>query len=72
MARLVSYTQCTLERGSRFRVAWIPTIFAIPGILLRLREEGGWRVAERHQTDFAIDVENRQMDYRKQRRASDI
>jgi hypothetical protein len=38
------YAQCRLRRGNTFQTAWIPSIFAVRGKYLRIRNVDGWRV----------------------------
>ena len=33
-----------LQRGNRFKVAWIPAHFAVRGKYLKLIDEDGWKV----------------------------
>ena len=33
-----------LQRGNRFKVAWIPAHFAVRGKYLKLLDEDGWKV----------------------------
>lgn len=42
----VRYRQCELRKGPAVQVAWIPAAQAVPGKVLRLREEEGWRVTQ--------------------------
>ncbi len=36
--------QCVLRKGNRYRVAWIPSHFAVMGHYLKLKDEDGWQV----------------------------
>lgn len=77
------YLQCVLERtaptGTERRVSWLPSPFAIPGRVVRLRDaragtwSDGWRVASCFGPPLAEAVVLRNSrDYLHQREASDI
>lgn len=36
--------QCLLQRGQSQQVAWIQSIFAVQGSVLRLHDQSGWQV----------------------------
>jgi len=38
------YAQCRLQRGNTQKVAWIPSVFAVRGKYLRIKDVNGWRV----------------------------
>lgn len=70
--RASQYTQCLLQRGSVRQVAWIPSQLASAGNPVIIHGETGWTVGAVFQRQDAATTEERQMDHRKQRRASDI
>lgn len=70
------YRQCLLKKNNTYRVGWIPLEKAVKGKFLKiLLEDGwvnGWQVIQVGVPHDATSVEEREMDYKKQRRASDI
>ena len=70
------YNQCLMKKDDVYRVGWIPSEFAQEGRILKLKLDNkwsnGWKVM---QTGIIIDAQYakaREMDYAKQRKASDI
>jgi hypothetical protein len=70
------YKQCLLQKGSAYRVGWIPTKFAVVGKCLKLYlDDGwidGWKVLQIGMPHVACQVEEHERDYKHQREASDI
>lgn len=64
------YCQCTLAKGNKVQVAWIPEKFAILGKYLEITGEDGWRVVSLGKKTSRKDI--RETDYLHQREASDI
>ncbi|HKR59949.1 MAG TPA: hypothetical protein VJS64_09440 [Pyrinomonadaceae bacterium] len=38
------YAQCRLRRGNVETVAWIPSVFAVRGKYIRIKDVDGWQV----------------------------
>lgn len=72
MKRPGEYTQCLLRKGPAEQTAWIPRHLARAGNVVTINGADDWEVIRVYQSDAAAAVESRQMDHRKQRRASDI
>jgi hypothetical protein len=76
MKKTETYTQCKMKKGTLTRIGWIPTQFAVIGKFIELKMLGvwskGWLVTERWSVGEASYIEAREMDYKKQRSASDI
>lgn len=73
---VTSYRQCLLKRKTTYRVGWIPVDKAVKGKLLKLKLDdkwsNGWEVMQIGMLHDAFAVEAHEMDYKKQRKASDI
>ena len=74
--KVTDYKQCLLKRKNTYRVGWIPVDKAVKGKLLKLKLDdkwsNGWEVVQLGITQAAFFVEAHEMDYKKQRKASDI
>ena len=61
--------QCTLTKGTKSQVAWIPEEFAKLNKFVRLFEEDGWQVmtvgATRVSTDYLLTHEREYLNHRK-------
>jgi hypothetical protein len=66
------HTQCRMQRGSIYTIAWIPSKFAVVGKWLKLRGENGWHVLMAGHTLPSDYVRDHERDYLTQREASDI
>ncbi len=71
------HTQCKLQKGEVFQVAWIPSKHARLGNYVKLRIRGeewddGWLVIEAKLSKETEEVMQRAEDYKRQRDASDI
>jgi len=74
------HRQCVLSHkigdGEEVKVAWIPEKFAVKGKYLELKEddgwENGWQVMEVGVRQASEAVRERSLDYRNQRKASDV
>ena len=74
---IVKYKQCELKKGSLTEVAWIPAVKAIKGKSLRIKMDGEWQdkwvVMKIYDCTLDEDmVLANSLDYRNQRKASDI
>ena len=72
MAKNNTMTQCKLGRKDIIDIAWIPNKFAKVGKYLRIKEVNGWKVLEVWNSRSANEVRDRERDYLKTRKASDI
>lgn len=76
MKKTNTYTQCYLSRGTISRIGWIPSEFAEKNRMVDLKLNDtwskGWKVINIMSVAPAEYVEAREMDYKKQRKASDI
>lgn len=79
MSKQVSfYCQCKLRKGNSEQVAWIPQCFANIGETVKIKDkksgtwDDGWKVEFASEPLDATTVEKNAMDYRKQRKASDV
>jgi hypothetical protein len=70
------YYQCELRKeinnGYKTDVAWLPEKYAIIGKYLKINEEDGWKVIWIGAKQPANVVEEKERDYLRQRKASDI
>ncbi len=73
---MTTMTQCRLQRGNEYQVAWIETKFARKGKPIKIKVDGewddGWTVARVGSTLDQKTVEARERDYRSHRRATDV
>ena len=71
-----TYSQCRLRRKSTEQVAWIPTNYAVVGMVVRITEnnftEDGWEIISCGQPVDRKFIEEHERDYMRQRRVSDI
>lgn len=63
----MNYTQVLLNKENRYMVVWIPSQFAIVE-----KTYNSWVVKETYSTHTQEHILQHEMDYKKQRRASDI
>ena len=52
----MKYTQCRLENGSRYRVAWVPPQFAVVDKVLTICNEEGWIVKAVYSTKSDYEI----------------
>lgn len=76
---MINYVQCQLQNKSRNQVSWIPEEFAKIGKILELKDYGkkkkwskGWEVISVGIKRSHAYVLDREMNYKKTRKASDI
>ena len=76
MSKFNTYTQCYMKKKLTSRVGWIPTEFAKKNDVVDLKLNGkwskGWTVVYTMSSASHEYIEAREMDYTKQREASDI
>lgn len=55
------YVQCVLRKNNLVRTSWIPKEFAIPGKILKLRDndkwDDGWQVEQAGSTTYLDDLD---------------
>jgi hypothetical protein len=74
----MKYIQCELIKGNSHQTCWIPEKYAVVGKYVKIKNndewEDGWKVLESYnQTKLEESVLNeRNQDYKKTRKASDI
>ena len=72
----MNYTQCQLNKKDRFDIAWIPSKFALIGKFIKIKIDdiwdNGWKVVNTYSSNTENHILEHEMEYRKQRRASDI
>lgn len=72
----MNHCQCTLKNGTMYTVSWIPEKFAKVGKFVKLKDleewQDGWEVVEVGIKKDSKEVQKRSVDYRHQRKASDI
>jgi hypothetical protein len=72
----MNYTQCKINKQEKFDIAWIPSRLAKIGKCIKIKYDNvwdnGWFVIDTYSTNTEDHVIEHEMDYRKQRRASDI
>jgi len=68
----MNHRQCKLQKGITFQYSWIPEKFAKVGNYVRLKDDDGWKVVEVFSTMDSKKVQERSIDYRNQRKVSDI
>ena len=66
------HCQCKLKKGDTYQVSWIPEKYAKVGKYLKLKDDDGWEVIEVGTKKNSKEVQKRSVDYRHQRKASDI
>jgi hypothetical protein len=67
-----NHKQCKLQKGITFQMSWIPEKFAKVGKFVKLKDDDGWEVVEVYATMDSKKVQERSIDYRNQRKVSDI
>jgi hypothetical protein len=68
----MNYCQCTLRKGNREQITWIPEKFAKKGKFLKLKKDNGWEVIEvghKANEETVVKLANQ---FKKTRVASDI
>lgn len=68
----MNHRQALLVKGAVRKVAWIPQKHAVVGGMVRLHDEDGWRVDAVYSVMESSFVQDRERDYRYQRRVSDV
>lgn len=68
----MNHCQCKLKRGDTYQVSWIPEKYAKVGKYLKLKDDDGWEVIIVGSKKDSKEVQRRSVDYRHQRKASDI
>lgn len=68
----MNHCQCKLKKGDVYTVVWIPEKYAKVGKYLKLKDDDGWEVVEVCTKKDSKEVQKRSVDYRHQRKASDI
>lgn len=67
------YFQCVLQKGSKRDVAWIPQQYALPGKILRIGHDNGWRVTKVFSVPLEYTEDNKNSrDWLRTRKVSDI
>ena len=66
------HVQCKLKKGNTTQYSWIPEKFANKGKFVKLKDDDGWKVIEVYSRENSKFVNERQMDYKHQRKVSDI
>jgi hypothetical protein len=79
MSKSETHTQCQLQKGTANQVSWIPTKFAVPGQVVKLKNEDGswddgWVVESiaMQQSMPSKWVQERSMDFKKMRSMTDV
>lgn len=68
----MNHYQCELRKGNKYQVVWIPEKYSKVGKILRLENDNGWEVIKVFSKDNSKRVNERSMDYKNQRKVSDI
>ena len=72
----MNYTQCHIQKQTKHDIAWIPSKFAEIGKYIKIKIDGiwdnGWKIIKTYSVNSESRVLDHEMDYRKQRIASDI
>ena len=72
----MNYTQCYIQKENKHDIAWIPSKFAVIEKLIKIKIDNiwinGWKVIKTYSVNSEDHILEHEMDYRKQRRASDI
>ncbi len=68
----MKYVQCELKKGNRKQTAWIPARFAKLGTYLKLKDNDGWCVVLVGTELDETLVLDKERDYTRQRKASDL
>lgn len=66
------HCQCELKKRNKCRVLWIPEKYAKVGKVLRLINDNGWEVTSVNLKMESRIVRERSVDYRNQRKMSDV
>ncbi len=66
------HCQCKLRKRNEYQTTWIPEKYAKIGNFIRLKEDNGWEVIEIGNKKDSREVQERSMDYKNQRKVSDI
>jgi len=68
----MNHRQCKLQKGISFTYSWIPEKFAKVGNCVKLKDDNGWQVVNVFGIMDSKKVQERSIDYRNQRKVSDI
>lgn len=68
----MNHIQCKLQKGNIFQTAWIPEQYAKKNKYLTIKRDQGWIVIETYSKMLSKEVQKRSIDYRNQRKVSDI
>lgn len=68
----MNHCQCKLKKGDTYQTIWIPEKYAKVGKYLKLKDDDGWEVIIVGSKKDSKEVQRRSVDYRHQRKASDI
>lgn len=77
MPKEVMYTQCKLRKQNMYQMSWIPSEFATPGNVVKLRDDNdvwsdGWIVEAAYSSKSHKEVNEYSQAHKRQRKASDI
>jgi len=68
----MNHRQCKLKKGNIYQVSWIPEKYSKIGKYLKLKNDDGWQVIKVNSIMDSKEVSKRSIDYKNQRKASDI
>lgn len=68
----MNHCQCKLKKGNRYQVSWIPEKYANLRKFLKLNDDDGWEVINVYSRMDSRKVQERSIDYKNQRKVSDI
>ena len=72
MGQMKNHCQCRLRKAFSYQTVWIPDKYAKIGNFVKLKEDDGWEVVGVYTKKDSKEVQKRSMDYKHQRKASDI
>ena len=70
--KIMNHKQCRIQKGISFQMSWIPEKHAIVGHFVKLKGDDGWQIVKVFGVMDSKKVQERSIDYRNQRKASDV
>lgn len=68
----MNHCQCKLKKGNKYQISWIPEKYSKVGKFLKILDENGWEVIEVNSKMDSKKIQERSVDYKNQRKVSDI
>ena len=70
------HVQCMLSKNEMYQTSWIPEKFAVPGKWIKLKDgdkwDDGWQVMDCGTRELTKKVKEREHDYKRMKKVTDI